>query len=241
LVRYQAEGERFESRAEAVNPAQRDFLLNVSHELRTPLQAIIGFNELILGTGLSDRQRKYAELVQASSKSILAVIESSLERKFERGMEKQGENSFADDGSASAATPEPSAIAYHILIAEDNPLVQELVLTILKGAGYEAELADNGQAALAKMEEAHFDLIIMDNQMPVMTGIEAIKIIRTRRDGKRFIPILSLTADASDGSREGCASAGANVYMAKPFKKDRFLAAVTTLARYGRDMRLNAR
>ena len=86
------------------------------------------------------------------------------------------------------------------------------------------------------MEKAHFDLIIMDDHMPVMTGIEAIKIIRKRADGKRFIPILSLTADASDGSREGCASAGANVYMAKPFKVDRFLAAVTTLARYGRDM-----
>jgi len=99
------------------------------------------------------------------------------------------------------------------LIAEDNPLIQELVLTILTGAGCEAELVENGQAALAKLEKADFDLVIIDNHMlAVMTGVEAIKIIRSE-DGKRFTPILSLTADASDGSR-GCASARANVYMA---------------------------
>ena len=225
------------SRVEAID--QSEFLLDVSHELRSPLQVIIGFNELILGTGLTERQRKYAELVQASSRSLLASIESILERKFERGMEKQGENVLADDGPASADTPEPSAVAYSILIAEDNPLVQELVLTILKGAGCEAELAENGQIALAKLERADFNLIIMDNHMPVMTGVEAIKVIRSREDGKRLIPILSLTADVTGGSREICASAGANVYMEKPFKVHRFLAAVTTLARYGRDMRLN--
>ena len=144
-----------------------------------------------------------------------------------------------NDGPGSAATPKSTAEAYHILIAEDNALIQELVLTILTGAGCETELAENGRTALVKLETADFDLIIMDNHMPVMSGIEAIKIIRSRADGKRYIPILSLTADASDESREGCASAGANVYMEKPFKVDSFMAAVTTLARYGRDMRLN--
>ena len=218
---------------------QRELLLHVSHEFRTPLQATIGVNELILGTGLTERQRKYAELVQASSKSLLASIENILKRRPETGMQKQGENRFVNDGPASVAAPEPSATAFSILIADDNPLMQELVLTILQGAGCETETAENGQLALAKLEKADFDLIIMDNHMPVMTGVEAIKVIRGREDGKRFIPILSLTADASDGSREICASAGANVYMAKPFKVDRFLAAVTTLARYGRDMRLN--
>ena len=154
-------------------------------------------------------------------------------------METEGENAFVNGGQGSAATPKSASGGYNILIAEDNALIQDLVLTILEDAGCEAELAENGQTALVKLETADFDLIIMDNHMPVMTGIEAIKIIRSRADGKRFIPILSLTADASDGSREGCASAGANVYMEKPFKVDRFLAAVTTLARYGRNMRLN--
>jgi CheY-like chemotaxis protein len=152
-------------------------------------------------------------------------------------MEKQGENLSVNDGPAD--TPEPAAVAFSILVADDNPLMQELVLTILQGAGCETETADNGHAALAKLEKADFDLIIMDNHMPVMTGVEAIKVIRSREDGKRFIPILSLTADVTGGSREICASAGANVYMEKPFKVDSFLAAVTTLARYGRDIRLN--
>ena len=92
---------------------------------------------------------------------------------------------------------------------------------------------------MAKLEKADFDLIVMDNHMPVMTGIEAIEIIRSRADGKRFVPILALAADATGDTGKRCASAGANVHMAKPFKVDRFLAAVDTLARYGRDMRLN--
>ena len=219
--------------------AQREFLLKVSHELRTPLQAITGFNELILRTPLTGQQRKYAERVQASSKSLLTAIEIILERKLEKGMEKQGEDPAVNVGSASPATPEPVAGAFFILIADDNPLMLELVSTILKGAGYETELAENGQIALAKLEKADFDLIVMDNHMPVMTGVEAIKVIRSREDGKRFIPILSLTADVTGGTGETCASAGANVHMAKPFKVNRLLAAVTTLARYGRDMRLN--
>ena len=241
MVWNQTKGELLGSR-EAM--AQREFLLEVSHELRTPLQGIIGFNELILRTALTGQQRKYAERVEASSNILLASIEIILERKFERGMEKQGEDPSVEDpcvnvGPASAAMPEPVAGTLSILIADDNPLMQELVSTILKGAGYETELAENGQIALAKLEKADFDLIVMDNDMPVMTGVEAIRVIRSREDGKRFIPILALTADVTGGSRETCASAGANVHMAKPFKVNRLLAAVTTLARYGRDMRLN--
>ena len=82
----------------------------------------------------------------------------------------------------SPVAPEPVAGALLILIADDNPLMQELVSTILKGAGCKTELAENGQIALAKLEKADFDLIIMDNHMPVMTGVEAIKVIRSRED-----------------------------------------------------------
>ncbi len=110
---------------------------------------------------------------------------------------------------------------------------------LLKRAGCEPELAENGRTALAKLDRGDFDLIIMDNHMPVMTGVEAIKIIRERADRKRLIPILSLTAEATHELREECASAGANLYMAKPCKVDRLMAAVTMLACYGRDMRLN--
>ncbi len=237
LDRYPAKGKRLGSGAEAA--VESEFLLNAGHELRNTLHAIIGFNELILGTGLTELQRRYAELVHASSMSLLGLIESILARKLERGTEKQGETFLVNDGPSSAGNTEPSAVSFSILVADDNLLMRELVLTILRSTGCETETADNGQIALAKLEKADFDLIIMDNHMPVMTGVEAIKVIRSRKDGKRFVPILSLTADVTGGSREICASAGANLYMEKPFKVDSFLAAVTTLARYGRDMRLN--
>ena len=119
MVQHQAKGELFASRAEAGELAQSEFLLNVSHELRIPLQAILGFNELILVTGLTEQQRKYAELVQASSKSLLSLIENILDGKAESGARERhaAENAVTKDGPAPAAKPDPAAEGCAINIA----------------------------------------------------------------------------------------------------------------------------
>ncbi|MGO8952500.1 MAG: response regulator [Rhodomicrobium sp.] len=143
----------------------------------------------------------------------------------------------ACDGGASLAKCLFSAYPYKVLVAEDHPINLKLVVALLQAAGCEARCASNGVEALEELERADFDLIVMDSQMPVMTGIEAIAVIRTRDDWKRCIPILSLTAHAMKGAEEYHTSAGADLYMSKPLRSDSFIGAVRSLAQRGRGLR----
>jgi PAS domain S-box-containing protein len=127
--------------------------------------------------------------------------------------------------------------AYDVLIAEDNPISLKLASAVLDAAGFQVKCAEDGHQALAKLNEADFDLIIMDSQMPGMTGIETIKAIRSRHDWKRLIPILSLTADAMKGAKEQCISAGADLYMSKPLNLDNLRESAKALAERGRALR----
>ena len=149
---------------------------------------------------------------------------------------------IAADGIASsagaypAARPTLNAGQYRVLVGEDHAINLRLVAALLQAAGCEARCVQNGRQVLAEFDIADFDLIIMDSQMPVMTGIEAIAAIRSRCDWKRFIPILSLTAHAMKGAEEYHTLAGADLYMSKPLRGDCFIGAVNRLAGRGREL-----
>ena len=395
LKRQQAELEQARALAESADRAKTQFLTNMSHEIRTPMNGIIGFNELLLGSELTERQKEYATHIQSSSRSLMLLIDEILDLgKIERGtleiealpfrlseliaaargleafaeskslklliecplaqetiavgdlkrirqilinlignaikftetgqvtLTISGENSglklvvsdtgrgipperqkaiferfYQGDelgsgkvqgsglglaitkdlaelmggdiavesgiGRGSAFTvwlplwldlekapgpaqePAPSllpanpgnACVYDVLVAEDHPINLKLALALLHAAGCETRSAENGQQALVELEKADYDLIIMDSLMPVMTGVEAMKMIRRRPDWKCHIPILSLTADAMKGADEYHAMAGADMYMSKPLRSDCFIGAVKRLAERGRDLR----
>ncbi len=103
-----------------------------------------------------------------------------------------------------------------ILIAEDNPINQQLALIVLNKMGYEPEIAENGKQAVDKQTKDHFDIILMDVQMPEMDGIEATRNIRS--GPKKQPVIIAMTANAMQGDREDCLNAGMNDYISKPFK-----------------------
>jgi CheY-like chemotaxis protein len=107
-----------------------------------------------------------------------------------------------------------------ILLAEDNPVNQKLAKTMLTKAGYQVEVANNGQEAVEKYTTSpdDFHLIFMDVQMPEMDGMEATKAIRKR--GFDTIPIVAMTAHAMKGDREMCLEAGMDDYITKPIKRD---------------------
>lgn len=140
--------------------------------------------------------------------------------------------------NSETSTCAVSAFRYDVLVAEDHPINLKLVVVLLQAAGCGFKCAANGAEALAEFEKADFDLIVMDSQMPVMTGIEAIETIRMRDDWKRLIPILSLTAHAMKGAEEYHTAAGADLYMSKPLQSDCFIGAVKSLAQRGRDLRV---
>ena len=131
-----------------------------------------------------------------------------------------------------------------ILLAEDNPVNQEVALGMLEALGCRADLASNGLEVLDALKQKTYDLILMDCQMPEMDGFEATRRIREleqqrsaseayasdlepqRHNPESFshIPVVAVTAHAITGDRERCITAGMDDYLSKPFVKDQLQA-----------------
>lgn len=108
-----------------------------------------------------------------------------------------------------------------LLLVEDNLVNQKLALRLLEKMGHHVVLACNGQEALDLALKTHFDLVLMDIQMPVMGGIEATNRIReTEKNSNRHIPIVAMTANAMAGDAERYLDAGMDGYVSKPVRVD---------------------
>ncbi|MCG8671047.1 MAG: response regulator [Pseudomonadales bacterium] len=106
----------------------------------------------------------------------------------------------------------------NILVVEDNPVNQMIMKKILGSLGHEFSVADDGVQAVAASKEQHYDLILMDCQMPNMDGFEATRLIRSEDNQNRATPIIAVTANAMEADRERCLAAGMNDYLKKPVK-----------------------
>jgi two-component system sensor histidine kinase/response regulator len=106
-----------------------------------------------------------------------------------------------------------------ILVAEDNPVNQLLVTRLLEKRGHSVKLVGNGKLALEAMEEASFNLVLMDVQMPEMDGIEATRALRERETSSgTHLPVIGVTAHAMKGDRDRCLDAGMDGYLSKPIR-----------------------
>ena len=118
--------------------------------------------------------------------------------------------------------PDKTTTRHNILVAEDNPINQRLVTDILREAGYQITLVDNGEAARDATLTGQYDLVLMDVQMPVMDGLQATREIRNR-ETDRHNTIIGLTAHALSGDREKCLEAGMDEYLSKPITAEELL------------------
>jgi two-component system sensor histidine kinase/response regulator len=205
------------------------------------------------GFELAERIRTQPDL---AGDTIMMLVSSDRQRSDERcracGIRaclmkplKQSEllNSILDllsthDGSPLNAPPAQEAETpvhveerpLRVLLAEDNIVNQRLAARILEKRGHTAVLAHNGKEAVALLEREPFDLVLMDLEMPEMSGFEATAAIRAReRSTGRHIPILALTAHAMKGDRERCLAAGMDGYVAKPVQARELYQAIAAL------------
>ena len=115
-----------------------------------------------------------------------------------------------------------------ILLAEDNPINQEVAHELLTQVGLKVDLACNGAQAVSQASKQRYDLILMDMQMPELDGCEATRVILAN-PASRTVPILAMTANALDGDRKRCLAAGMKDHIAKPVNPEQLF---TTLLKW---------
>ncbi|BFT65135.1 ATP-binding protein [Pseudomonas moorei] len=106
----------------------------------------------------------------------------------------------------------------NVLLVEDNPVNQTVIEAMLRSLGFTVSVAADGAQAVRSAESLIFEAILMDCRLPIIDGYEATRQIR-QLPGCTDLPIIALTANALQGDREACLSAGMNDYLAKPFKR----------------------
>jgi CheY-like chemotaxis protein len=113
----------------------------------------------------------------------------------------------------------------HILLAEDNPVNQQVAATMLRKRGHTVEIVGDGAAAVAAARTAAYDVVLMDIQMPEMDGFAATEAIRAMPE-RAGLPIIALTAHALSGERDRCMSHGMTGYLTKPFRSHELFGLV---------------
>jgi CheY-like chemotaxis protein len=131
------------------------------------------------------------------------------------------EHPFVAAAAATASRTE------RLLLAEDNIVNQKVALLMLAKLGYRADIVANGHEALEAVRRQHYDVVLMDVQMPEMDGLEASRQIVAQWRNRRDRPwIIALTANAMQGDRELCLAAGMDDYITKPMKTEELSAAM---------------
>ncbi|MDY0162341.1 response regulator [Desulfobotulus sp.] len=162
------------------------------------------------GKDLREREREFLDGVLFKPFTISDLMDSTLEALC------VPHQSLSDQEETLATEKEtPRLDGVHILLAEDNELNRQLARELLTSAGARVTTAINGREALHKVLEYHFDLILMDVQMPEMDGYEATRQIRNTA-GRENLPIIAMTANAMVGDRETAILAGMNDHVPKP-------------------------
>jgi signal transduction histidine kinase/CheY-like chemotaxis protein/HPt (histidine-containing phosphotransfer) domain-containing protein len=132
--------------------------------------------------------------------------------------------------SEQAASPNKPLKRLRVLITEDTEINCELVLELLKKRGHSVSSAADGLEALAALERAHFDVVLMDEEMPRMNGLEATRAIRKEEAATgRHVRIIGLTGNATYEDERRCLDAGMDAFITKPVRMDKLYDAVETV------------
>ena len=208
--------------AQEANQARSEFLFRMSHELHTPLNVILGFLDLAEKyPGDIRRQEEYLGHIRRSGKRLLELTDEMLDAAVSEGdKEKAFILREGQKKEEKAVLEQISLVGRRILLAEDNELNAEITMELLADEDILCEHAEDGAVCLQMLEDHdadHYDLILMDIQMPNLNGYEAARAIRALPDAdKARIPILALSANYLPSDRTNALDAGMDDLVAKP-------------------------
>lgn len=155
------------------------------------------------------------------------------------GRSRQGGNLFwfeipciatEDDVDHREVSTHHGHVPLRILLAEDNKINLDVAIAFLRSAGHTVSVAQDGLAALEMARSTHPDVVLMDVQLPLMDGPEVARAIRKLEGRAGQLPIVAITADASETCRTMCFEAGMDAFVTKPFSADGLLGAVSSVA-----------
>jgi len=203
---------------------------DIGSQIGGPLSVLADVLDLLLETGLNAEQRELAE----TGKAAVDELADRLDRMLEKTEPSTPKERSAGGNPSKAILPEPTdrkcacPEPLRILLAEDNPLNQKLVVSLLRNRGHHVTVAGNGRKAVTAARGGGFDLILMDIQMPVMDGLEATRRIRAMEEetGAPRTPIVAVTAHVLAEEKERCFSHGMDAFVGKPIRRDDFLSTV---------------
>ncbi|MDB5047509.1 MAG: diguanylate cyclase/phosphodiesterase [Fibrobacteres bacterium] len=228
---------------------QRSRLTGLYRKMRIPMHGLTRMAGLLSRTTLDEGQRRYLGMMRSSVERIFElqgkadVFEDDPpgalpeDLRHEPGPRKAKEKIPFDGKDRRKKDPLP----LRILVVEDNPVNQIIVMGYLEKFGCTADIAPNGKEAVAAYHRNGYDLVLMDCQMPVMDGFDAALAIRAieAKTGARAW-IAAMTANVMPGTREKCMASGMDAYLAKPLKLEA-LKQETVLAQERREARLRER
>jgi len=219
--------------ANVVNEVRRSRLANLNHDIRTPMSAVVGSCYLLRSALLDTDQQALLSTIEASVKSILNLTTAmtdpvDMEADAEAGAEVSAEviaEAGAEAGAEVSAKADPERHArlpgLHVLIADDSLHTLEVARAILEREGACVSAALNGMEAVALLRATPdaFDVVLMDVQMPVLDGVNAVRQIRgdLRLEG---LPVIAVTGAAHESDRRRALEAGMDGLIIKPFEPD---------------------
>ncbi len=163
--------------------------------------------------------RRAADEIRAAKPAALLVKPAGERELVAAVAEALGRQPTASDQRPAA--PNGAQSRMRILVAEDNRVNAAVATKLLERRGHQVTVVGDGAAAVAALDEATFDLVLMDVQMPVLDGIQATARIRAReRDRGGHIWIVAVTANAMRGDAEACLAAGMDHYVSKPIRRE---------------------
>jgi len=174
------------------------------------------------GTGLGLAISKRLVLLMGGEIGVESTLGQGSNFWFVVSLEKQAQTGLPPTQNSACPTAEQRLLAEYscqrVLLAEDEPVTQDISRFLLEDVGFVVDVADDGRQALDLARRNTYALILMDMQMPVMNGIQATQAIRADSINKTT-PILATTANAFDNDRHACLEAGMNEHIPKPINR----------------------